>query len=104
MCCPRIRACWPNWRPGSWDDADETAANKISAAILAGQPIDSLGDDAQLLARATIALLEQPKLYASATTLRNRALDRSFATDPIWAKPAADRIIAPRRFAFAARA
>ena len=53
--------------------------------------IAGLGDDAQLLAGANIALFADPTLYNQATQLLNQALDQSFATDPYWIKPQADR-------------
>jgi hypothetical protein len=47
----------------TWDDNDESQAQAIKAAALAGRDMSSLGDDAQLLAGATLALLEKPEQY-----------------------------------------
>jgi hypothetical protein len=74
----------------TWDDADEAAAQAVRAALLAKQRIDALGDDAQLLAGATLALLEAPQRYDAVTSALNDGLDRSFDTDPIWGTPPAD--------------
>lgn len=68
----------------TWDDADEGAAQGIAEQIIKGQPIVGRGDDAQLLAGATLALLDQPALYKQAQALLNDALDHSYRTDPIW--------------------
>jgi hypothetical protein len=48
-----------------------------------------LGDDAQLLAGTTLALLDDAKNYIGITDLLNSALDDSFARDPVFAPPAA---------------
>jgi len=68
----------------TWDDADENAAINISGRLQAGFGVVGLGDDAQLLAGLTMALLQNPGGYAAYTKLINDALDNSFATDPIW--------------------
>jgi hypothetical protein len=68
----------------TWDDADEEMAQEICRRVLAGQSIVSRGDDAQLLAGVTLALLQKPELYDAATALLNAALDDSFDRDPIW--------------------
>jgi hypothetical protein len=68
----------------TWDDPDEAKALQIRAALLKEQPIGTLGDDAQLLAGATLALLEMPAMYQSVTEALNEGLDRSFQSDPIW--------------------
>jgi len=49
-----------------------------------------MGDDAQLLAGATLALVENPARYGKVTAALNDALDNSFALDPIWGKPKTD--------------
>jgi hypothetical protein len=68
----------------SWDDLDEEIAQEIAGRVLDQQSIVAHGDDAQLLAGVNLALLQQPKLYNSATSLLNAALDDSFDRDPIW--------------------
>jgi hypothetical protein len=74
----------------TWDDSDEAITQRIKAALLAGQPIVAMGDDAQLLAGATLALLDQPSRYNVVTDALNAALDQSFRSDPIWGVPAPD--------------
>jgi hypothetical protein len=68
----------------TWDDADEAVAQDVCARVLAGTSIVRTGDDAQLLAGVTLALLQKPGLYDAATKLLNAALDDSFDRDPIW--------------------
>ena len=68
----------------TWDDSDEAAAQDVCARVLAGNSIVRTGDDAQLLAGVTLALLQKPELYDAATKLLNAALDDSFDQDPIW--------------------
>jgi len=83
----------------TWDDGDESTANAIATAMLANQSVVNQGDDAQLLAGATMAVLKQPAQYAQVTQLLNDALDASFAGDPIWSKPERDHVMARGRFA-----
>jgi hypothetical protein len=68
----------------TWDDADEDIAQEICDKVLAGQSIVATGDDAQLLAGVTMAMLQKPELYEPATKLLEEALDDSFDRDPIW--------------------
>ena len=68
----------------TWDDADELTARQIADTFARGDSVVDMGDDAQLLAGATLALVTQPDLYDQATRLLTAALDRSYATDPIW--------------------
>lgn len=68
----------------TWDDADEKAASEIASLILQNKSIVGMGDDAQLLAGATSAVLAKTGLYESATVLLNAALDDSYKTDPVW--------------------
>ena len=68
----------------TWDDADEAAAQTIRGAVAQGQPIVALGDDAQLLAGTTMALLDDAGKYADITKSFDAALDDSFARDPIF--------------------
>lgn len=65
----------------TWDDSDEQAATNIATAT---GPIVALGDDAQLLAGATVAFLASPADYSKITGRLNAALDDSFARDPIF--------------------
>jgi len=76
----------------TWDDNDEAQAMAVKNAVLAGQPIAKLGDDAQLLAGVTLALFDQPDLYDDATQALNDGLDLSFKRDPIWGAPQPDAI------------
>ena len=82
----------------TWDDADEAAAEAISARILQRQSIVGHGDDAQLLAGATLALLQKPERYDEAQSLLNAALDESFRTDPVWRDLTASHVFAPHVF------
>jgi hypothetical protein len=75
----------------TWDDKDEQTALGIAAALKANSSVVGMGDDAQLLAGANLALLDQPSLYAGVTSRINDALDASFAEDPYWATPHADK-------------
>jgi hypothetical protein len=68
----------------TWDDPDEASAQTVKAAFAAAQPVDRLGDDAQLLAGATMALLDNPDQYKSITDSLMHGLNHSFQTDPIW--------------------
>ncbi|MBV8917750.1 hypothetical protein [Bradyrhizobium sp.] len=68
----------------TWDDHDEEIAQAIAEAIAAGQGIVGQGDDAQLLAGATMAVLRKSGLYDAAQEVLNAALDDSYRKDPIW--------------------
>jgi hypothetical protein len=63
-----------------------------------GTSVAGMGDDAQLLAGATLALHEAPRQYADVTRLLNEALDLSFDLDPLFGRPAPHRIFVPSRF------
>jgi hypothetical protein len=76
----------------TWDDYDEGRAQAVKSAALSNQDIGSLGDDAHLLAGATIALLERPDMYDAVTNALNAGLDLSFERDPIWGKPHPDAV------------
>src|SRR5205807_8619572 len=71
----------------TWDDADESVAQRIATAFRNRVSVVNKGDDAQLLAGATLAVLAQPSLYDSVTEDLAKALDYSFAHDPIWGPP-----------------
>jgi hypothetical protein len=69
----------------TWDDTDEATAANVATRIAGNQSIVSAGDDAQLLAGATMAVLTDASSYDRATNLLNAALDDSYQHDPIWA-------------------
>jgi hypothetical protein len=83
----------------TWDDADEEIAQSIAAQILRNQPVIGRGDDAQLLAGVTLAVLQRPDLYDAAGALLNAALDDSYQRDPIWGAFTPDHAFAPNAFA-----
>jgi hypothetical protein len=76
----------------TWDDLDEQAAQRIAAALAAGTPVDDLGDDAQVLAGATVALTAKPGSYDKVNELMKQALTTSFKRDPIWGVPRPDPV------------
>jgi len=77
----------------TWDDGDESAAAHIASALLGGRSIVSAGDDAQIIAGLTLALMQQPAKYKEFTAATNSALDQSFASDPYWALPSKEKYI-----------
>jgi len=68
----------------TWDDADEATARHAAHLMGAGQSAVSAGDDAHLLAGATLAALDAPAKYAAIGALLDAALDDSYARDKIW--------------------
>ena len=82
----------------TWDDADEEIAQAIASQILNNQSVIGRGDDAQLLAGATLALLQRPDLYDSASLLLNAALDDSYQRDPVWGALTPDHAFAPNAY------
>ena len=68
----------------TWDDLDEQAAQRIATSLAAGTAVDDMGDDAQVLAGATVALTAKPKSYDQVNPLIRQALTKSFDRDPIW--------------------
>ena len=74
----------------TWDDLDEQAAQRIATALAAGNSVDDMGDDAQVLAGATIALSAKPKSYDQINPLIKSALTKSSNRDPIWGSPIPD--------------
>ena len=82
----------------TWCDSDESTAAHIADRILHNQPIVGTGDDSQLLAGATMAVLKQPGLYEAATKLLEEALDDSYASDPIYGYLSLDRMFNPQIF------
>ncbi len=83
----------------TWDDADEEIAQSISGQILRNESVIGRGDDAQLLAGVTLAVLQRPDLYDAAGALLNAALDDSYQRDPIWGELTPDQAFAPNAFA-----
>jgi hypothetical protein len=81
----------------TWDDVDEAAAQTIFAAAKAEKSLIGLGDDAQLLAGATMAFYDNPAGYDAITGVLDDALDDSFARDPVFAPPSALRIFGDER-------
>lgn len=77
----------------TWSDADEVTAQLIMAALLDGESVVDRGDDAQLLAGATLAVLTRPRRYETVTELLAQALDNSFAHDPILGLPTPHPVI-----------
>lgn len=84
----------------TWDNSDEDTASSVKDRILGGASIVRAGDDAQLLAGATMAVVERPDLYNSATKLLTDALDDSYRRDPIWGGGGVDHMFAPARLQF----
>jgi len=82
----------------TWDDADEAAAQAIASRLQQKQSVVGLGDDAQFLAGATIALLRDARLYDDVQKRLNEALDDSFRTDPIWRGLTPSHVFAPHVF------
>ena len=82
----------------TWDDADEAAAQAIAKRLQENEPVVGLGDDAQLLAGATIALLRDARLYSDVQKRLSEALDDSFRTDPIWRGLTPSHVFAPHVF------
>jgi hypothetical protein len=76
----------------TWDDSDDATAAAITAAIGAGTSIIGMGDDAQLLAGATAAVLGGTASYETVTSLLADALDDSLRRDPIWGTPENDTL------------
>jgi hypothetical protein len=74
----------------TWDNTDEQSAVTIAEAIGANRRVAGAGDDAQLLAGATLALLEKADGYDKVSRRLDEALDFSFETDPIWGVPSPD--------------
>jgi hypothetical protein len=71
----------------TWDANDERVAILVSDAFLVpgGDPlaVKNLGDDAQLLAGATLAVLEDPSRYDAINFALETALDESYRRDPV---------------------
>jgi hypothetical protein len=79
----------------TWDDLDEENAERIRAALKEDKSVVDLGNDAQLLSGATLALLDNPDLYASVTARVGEALDESFRSDALWGAMQPDRVYIP---------
>lgn len=81
----------------TWTNADELAADQIRKAFGGRRPrVVDMGNDSQLLAGATLALLENPHSYRRVNEALAVALDHSFQRDPImgFARP---HLLAPNR-------
>lgn len=76
----------------TWDNDDESTANRIAARFASEQSAAGAGDDAQILAGANLALFESPSDYEKITRAVEEALDVSFLQDPYWAKLSPNRI------------
>jgi len=77
----------------TWDDRDEQTARNISIALLNNASVADQGDDAQLLAGATLAAFQSPGSYDQISKLLADALDVSLADDPFFGSPTPDRIM-----------
>jgi hypothetical protein len=71
----------------SWSDSDQDLAENNSELMLQEKTADSVGDDAQLVAGAILALFAKPdkRLYQSINSALISALSDSFKSDPTWA-------------------
>lgn len=69
----------------TWSAGDDLVSREIAKVFAdsPGAPVESMGDDAQLLAGAMLALLRDPSHYDAINHDLGRALDRSFQYDPI---------------------
>ena len=76
----------------TWDDVDEANAQAIRRGLLANRSVARLGNDAQLLSGATLALIDDPDLHEAVTARVGEALDESFRTDEIWGAVQVDRV------------
>jgi hypothetical protein len=73
----------------TWSAADSDVAARVAAAFRARESdrVQVMGDDAQLLAGATLALLEDPAAYSDVNQMLADALTASFETDPVVGFP-----------------
>jgi hypothetical protein len=74
----------------TWDDDDMRSFDAVRNGLAAGRSISGLGDDAQLLAAASAAVIDDAESYDVVTRWLNQALDHSFHTDPVWGYPDPD--------------
>ena len=70
----------------TWDDEDESTAERITEALGDGTAIGELGDAAHMIAGAALAVLREPSAYETATEGLIAGLDFAIDTDPIWGK------------------
>lgn len=68
----------------TWNDTDENTTQAIRAALARGENVARAGDDAELMAAATLAVLDDIGAYDALTERVNQALDASFVDDPLW--------------------
>ena len=81
----------------TWDDPDEAAALRIADILTRDASAVAAGDDAQLLAGATVAAMNSPGDYEAITRRLGEALDHSYSTDPYWGTPKPDLLFIPFR-------
>jgi hypothetical protein len=77
----------------TWDDTDEEASRRIADGIHGNRSVVGAGDDAALLAGATLAAFGDPSGYDVVTARLDEALDSSFASDPYWGTAMRDPIL-----------
>lgn len=71
----------------TWDDADELIAQQIATALQSGASVVNMGNDTQLLAGATLALLADAEKFTTVNERLAAALDHSYQHDPTWGTP-----------------
>jgi hypothetical protein len=71
----------------TWDDADELVAQQIATAFQNGASVVGMGNAAQLLAGATLALFADAQKYTKVTEQLTEALDFSYKHDFTWGMP-----------------
>lgn len=70
----------------TWDEGDEDKAQDIAKTLMKNPNADvsGKGDDAHLLAGATLAFVVNPESYEPLASSLMDALERSYARDPFW--------------------
>ncbi len=77
----------------TWNDADENSSNLVATLLRTDKSVVNSGDDGQLLAGLTLAVMDQPSRYDEFSKRIDEALDDSFRRDPYWGAPEAERFI-----------